>query len=215
MLQSSLDFECELLRRFDFVCGVDEVGRGALAGPVYVGAAVVDASTGPVPPGLTDSKKLVAKRREVMASAVRGWARAVSVGSASPAEVDAFGVNVALRRAAMRALAVAVGSRTGSGVILLDGSFDWISGSGDLFECSVSMPVVTRVKADLHCASVSAASIVAKVARDDFMRGIDDPGYDWASNKGYASARHRAALVRLGASRWHRVTWRLPQMEVS
>ena len=103
----------------------------------------------------------------------------------------------------------------------MDGSHDWLSDSPDLFDDldgplypTVSTPkVVTRVKADASCATVSAASVAAKVFRDRLMEEYEDPGYGWASNKGYSSAAHIDALKRLGPSELHRRSWRLPGVE--
>ena len=106
-------------------------------------------------------------------------------------------------------------------IVILDGSHDWLSDSPDLFDDldvplypTVSTPkVVTRVKADASCATVSAASVAAKVFRDRLMEEYEDPGYGWASNKGYSSAAHIDALKRLGPSELHRRSWRLPGVE--
>lgn len=241
------DRELELLQRYDFVVGMDEVGRGALAGPVSVGVAIVDAGVGDCPPGLGDSKVLSASKREALVEPIRRWVRVSAVGHASAGEVDAWGIVGALRVAGQRALAAAfaqLGEVGGAvldgkafsvdkarGVVILDGSHDWLTPPvPDLFAALdedpplapewvasgySQPPVVMQVKADLHCAVVAAASVLAKVQRDAVMQDLSDPGYGWASNKGYASAQHIEALGRLGSSEFHRRSWKLPGVAVS
>ena len=224
------EVECELAGRFGPVAGMDEVGRGALAGPVAVGVAVADAACGEAPTGLADSKMLTPARREALCAPVAQWALGSAVGWASSAEVDRWGINGALRLAGRRALAQVGACGCWPGVVLLDGSFDWLAPGGcgrevqgilgdegvpgDLRAAEDArppcVPVVTRVRADATCAVVAAASVIAKVARDDWMRTVEDPGYGWAHNKGYATERHVQALARLGPSPLHRVSWRLP-----
>jgi ribonuclease HII len=210
------------------VAGCDEVGRGALAGPVTVGVVVVDAGVRRVPPGLNDSKLLTPARREQLVPAILRWCRASAVGHATPQEIDAFGLTRALRLAGMRALAdLRQVSGLGPDVLLLDGSHDWLSprqtgeAQPGLWEDErvveptwpevVAPPVVTQVKADLTCASVAAASVLAKTTRDALMRGLAStyPEFGWDENKGYASDQHRAALRRHGPCPHHRHTWRL------
>lgn len=214
------DVELTLGARFGLVAGMDEVGRGALAGPVAVGVTVVDGSVGAPPAGLTDSKALTARRRESLCDPIRQWVLDASIGYSSPEEVDAFGITVALRLAGLRALAEVSGRGWTPGVVLLDGVHDWLSmPPPDLFAPrptpptvpgAPSVPVVTRVKADLTCAVVAAASVLAKVGRDAVMTRLEDPGYDWAHNKGYASPSHVRALGRLGPCALHRRSWHLP-----
>jgi len=210
-----------------FVAGMDEVGRGALAGPVSVGVCVVDASTGPSPVGLTDSKVLTARARTDLVPLVHGWAVAVAVGSASSEEIDAFGIVRALRLAGQRAL-VSVAAEVGPvGTVLLDGSHDWLTEPQpdllDLLDAGPTAPapvpegysaptVRTRVKADLACASVAAASVVAKCTRDAEMTDLArrHPEYGWVGNKGYGSPQHVAARREHGPSRLHRLSWNLP-----
>ena len=201
------------------VAGMDEVGRGALAGPVSVGVVVVTATTPSAPTGVRDSKLLAPPVRERLAPRVRRWAHAHGVGHAGPEEIDAYGILSALRLAALRAL-----DRCGltPDVVILDGKHDWLTGvttPAALFEMQpepvwpdvVVPPVRTRVKADMTCSSVAAASILAKVERDARMVELDadHPHYGWAVNKGYAAPEHRAALLRHGPCGWHRRSWRL------
>jgi ribonuclease HII len=212
------------------VAGCDEVGRGALAGPVTVGVVLVDVTTRRVPSGLTDSKLLTPARRERLVPMIGRWCRDSAVGHASPQEIDAFGLTRALRLAGLRALAALGGassSAEAADVLLLDGSHDWLSarpaaepepGLWDLEPAPepdwpdvVVPPVVTQVKADLTCASVAAASVLAKTTRDALMRELASahPVFGWEENKGYASDEHRAALRRHGPCEHHRRTWRL------
>lgn len=227
---ASREVELELSAHHGAVAGMDEVGRGALAGPVAVGVGVVDASCGEPPEGLTDSKCLTPRRREALCDPVEEWLLASAVGWAGPDEVDRFGIIVALRLAGLRALAEIRAGGLKPGIVLLDGSHDWLTApedtlfpTGGPWEGGVSastvlpggltgpgVPVVTRVRADLECAVVSAASVLAKVRRDARMVALPDPGYDWAHNKGYASPSHVEALGRLGPCELHRRSWHLP-----
>lgn len=202
------------------VAGVDEVGRGALAGPVTVGVVVIAEARRP-PAGLRDSKLLTPAAREALAPAIRAWADAWSVGSAAPDEIDRWGIVPALRLAAERALA---GLPSMPGHVVLDGSHDWlrraprVAASPEVDACP---SVETRVGADLRCATVAAASVLAKVERDARMDDLaaSFPRYGWERNRGYASDDHRAAIAADGPSPHHRVTWRLlpegEQMELT
>ena len=189
-----------------FVIGCDEVGRGAIAGPVAVGLAVVDAGVGAFPVGLRDSKLLSEKRREALAPLTVVWAVHSAVGLASAAEVDDMGLSAALGLAGKRALGIlhAGGAQILDSVILLDGAFDWLSPA-----LASPLDIRLQVKADRDCASVSAASVVAKVHRDRLMIEADaaNPGYGWAGNKGYGSAGHYAAIAELGPNAMHRHSW--------
>jgi len=210
----------------EVVAGMDEVGRGALAGPVTVGCAVVSATSlaVPFPAGLTDSKLLGASARARIEPAVAGWLVAWGVGHSSPAEIDALGIVGALRTAGRRALRAAARSGPTVRAVLLDGSHDWLTppAQHDLFapedpdDDGVAREVRTLVKGDLRCASVSAASVLAKQARDRLMADAHarHPGFGWASNKGYGSPVHLAELRRAGPSDEHRLSWRLPERDV-
>lgn len=209
MIPPDLLLERELLEGVTCVAGIDEVGRGALAGPVSVGVVVVDAHTGSIPPGLTDSKLLTAAAREALVPRIRAWCLAAAVGHAEAVEVDAHGIVAALRLACLRALAQLPMEPPRA---ILDGSHDWLTRVPDLFEPAVPTPAVRmRVKADTSCASVAAASVLAKVERDAIMRDLDRtfPGYGLAGHKGYGSSEHRAAIAELGPSQVHRRSWRL------
>jgi ribonuclease HII len=202
----TLRLERTLLRDLppgSLLAAVDEVGRGALAGPVAVGVVVIDSSTCTAPRGVRDSKECDPATRERLAPRIRGWALRCAVGMASAREVDDIGIIGALALAAVRAVNAA---GVQPHVVLLDGKHDWMS------RVAPAAQVVTRIQADGSCASVAAASIVAKVARDRLMVALDErhPGYGWAANKGYAAPDHIEALERLGPSPLHRVSWRLP-----
>lgn len=197
------------------VGGMDEVGRGALSGPVTVGVVVVDSSTRSAPVGLRDSKLLTPQARTRLVPGLRRWPRAWALGHASAAEIDAIGILRALQLAGRRALACLP---TPPGLVLLDGCYDWLTRPdepptlADLVPAPRVPPdlaVVTHVKADMHCASVAAASVLAKTSRDAMMEQMASgfPGYGWAANKGYASPEHLAALTRLGPCAQHRRSW--------
>jgi ribonuclease HII len=207
VVDPTLDFENELhAGGARYVIGCDEVGRGAIAGPVAVGLAVVDAQVGVMPKGLRDSKMLSEKRREQLAPLSVSWAVHTAVGLASALEVDTIGISAALGLAGRRALILLheAGADIRESVVLLDGHFDWLNPA-------LGSPVrlQTRIKADRDCASVAAASVVAKVHRDRLMIEADatTPGYGWAGNKGYGSAGHFAAIAELGVTDFHRRTW--------
>lgn len=219
-ISTSLRVERRLLRDgAELVCGMDEVGRGALSGPVSVGAVVVDAFTPPAT-DFRDSKVLTPRARAQMAPRIRDWSLSSAVGHASAEEIDSHGIIGALRLAANRALAMLTVMPE---VVLLDGRHDWLTPAqqGSLFEVESGSPdgrpvfngrVVTQVKADMTCTSVAAASVLAKIERDAIMTDLaaQFPEYGWAGNKGYASPEHIDALSRLGPTSMHRRSWRLP-----
>lgn len=193
------------------VIGCDEVGRGAIAGPVAVGLAVFLPDVDAMPQGLRDSKLLSEAKREALHPVVAEWTPNWAVGLADNAEVDSIGIIAGLGLSAIRALEslVVTGVPVESAILVLDGSHDWLTPAlADWHETSRPR-VITRVKADRDCATVAAASVLAKVHRDRLMIEADGvhPGYDWVSNKGYASASHYAAIERLGSSALHRWSW--------
>ncbi len=195
----SLELETELVSRYGQVIGIDEVGRGAIAGPVAVGAALFGpSSASEVPNGLRDSKLIAEAKRASIAALVQNWVP-TAVGQASVQEIESKGISWALQQAALRALGALNPS---TGVILLDGSHNFLQGL-------VKLPVVIRTKADRDCAIVSAAALTAKVSRDQTMTELHDqyPVFEWSSNKGYASESHIAALKDSGPSEHHRVSW--------
>lgn len=175
------------------IIGVDEVGRGSWAGPLVVGAVVLG---GEVIDGLTDSKKLTAKKRETLNQQIKQTAAGVGLGWVSAKTIDQIGISRSLTLATQRALA---GVHCDYDQIILDGTVNFL---GD--------PRVTTMKqADLLVPSVSAASIVAKVARDHYMNTIADifPGYGFENHVGYGTAAHQAAISELGASPIHRMSF--------
>lgn len=202
----SLDVERDLFAAGTrCIIGVDEVGRGAIAGPVVVGAALIR-SADPFPSGLRDSKLLTAKRREALVEPVREWVVAVETGEATAAEIDEFGIVPALSRAAERAIArlQIAGHDVSGGTILLDGTHNWLKGA-----LVPAIDVLVRAKADRDCAVVAAASVEAKVYRDNLMVAAagNDDFYGWASNKGYGSSGHFEAIATHGLTPLHRASW--------
>jgi ribonuclease HII len=188
------------------VIGMDEVGRGAIAGPVAVGLSIVDVETRTAPEGLKDSKLLPEPKREELHPKVARWSRYAAVGMASNERIEQIGIIAALGLAARRAIDAIreQGVDLSGAVVLLDGSHDWLSPA-----INGAIPVTMKVKADRTCAAVAAASVLAKVQRDRLMIDNDavHPGYVWTSNKGYASAEHYAGIERVGASPLHRWSW--------
>ena len=184
------------------VVGIDEVGRGALAGPVTIGAVAIDASHTTFPEGLADSKLLTPKRREAMDPLVRTWARAHATGSATAGEIDRIGIVSALGLAASRALA---GLGVRPDVLVIDGNTPFLVEEPD------GPRIVMRVKADQDCASVAAASVIAKVERDALMTRLhaEHPQYGWDGNKGYGAAVHSEAIRTHGVTVHHRTSWNL------
>ncbi len=178
----------------DVVVGVDEVGRGAWAGPISVGAAVL-------PPDrrvykVRDSKLLTEAEREALFDRVASWCRAWAVGHASQEECDRLGMSAAQKLAARRAI-------DGLGLVpdevLIDGTWDFVADGR----------ARRLVKGDATCLSIAAASILAKVTRDRLMRAEAEhyPIYDFEYNKGYPCPRHKVALQAWGPSAIHRRTW--------
>lgn len=191
----SLAFERALWARgSDVVVGVDEVGRGAWAGPISVGAAVVPKDRRVYK--IRDSKQLSEAEREALFDRIATWCEAWAVGHASQDECDALGMSAAQRLAARRAL-------DGLGLVpdrvLVDGSWDFVGGGR----------TDRLVKGDRRCLSIAAASILAKVTRDRMMRAEAEhfPGYDFDLNKGYPCPRHKLALNAMGPTSIHRRTW--------
>ena len=210
----SLDSERRIFERGNrFVIGIDEVGRGAIAGPVAVGVSLID-KTKPAleawPEKLQDSKLMTPKSRSEIASPLMDWVSSYAVGFSTNKEIDELGISEALRLAAGSALdEVFRDAKTrksiaeDGAVILLDGSQNWLG------KVSYGLDVQVQVKADTNCVSVAAAAVLAKVTRDSLMQELDtqNPGYGLAGHKGYASAAHIAALRALGPTAIHRVTW--------
>jgi ribonuclease HII len=176
------------------VCGVDEAGRGPWAGPVSAGAVIL--GPGVVIAGLDDSKKLTAARREALAPLIKARALAWGVGFASPEEICALNILQATGLAMRRAVAA---MRVAPAFALVDGNHAF----------DLGCPVRPIVKGDGLSASIAAASILAKTARDAVMLEMDlkHPGYGFAAHKGYGVPEHISALRRLGPCPIHRLTW--------
>lgn len=215
----TLRIERQLLRdgRSAIAC-CDEVGRGALSGPVTVAMVVVTAETRTAPQGVRDSKLLSATARQQLVPKIKRWAPVHGVGHASPAEIDEFGIVPAMRLAGHRAIAQLTITPD---LVLLDGNHDYLAAPpqdalfGPPPVLDAIPQVTTMIKADLRCAAVAAASILAKTARDDLMVALSDeyPQYGWAVNKGYAAPDHIAALSTHGATTQHRRSWQLPGVD--
>ena len=181
---------------FDTVVGIDEVGRGAWAGPLMVGAAILPRDKRVL--GVRDSKLLTERDRERLFDRIAGWCDAWSVGAASQEECDEMGMAAAQRLACRRAVE---GLSVSADVAVSDGTWDFVT--------PLVPRVEMRVKADLHCLSVAAASILAKVVRDREMRELSEsyPNWSFDTNKGYPCPTHKAALQGYGPSAIHRRTW--------
>jgi ribonuclease HII len=201
------------------LAAIDEVGRGALAGPVSVGVVLLAADTKPAPFGVADSKLLTPQARHRLVPRIRRWALDCAVGHASAAEIDVIGIIAALRLAAERAVSQLSAMPDW---VLLDGNHDYLTTSEELllFELAdpephrwrCRIPVRTLIKGDLKCSSIAAASVIAKTERDGMLIELarDYPHYGFQENKAYASPQHLAALAEHGPSEVHRRSWNLP-----
>lgn len=179
------------------ILGIDEAGRGPWAGPLVVGAVVLgDARI----EGLTDSKKLTKKRRELLYDEVVSQAVSWASGWVEAAELDELGMSEALKLATRRAVEQITAPYT---EIIIDGTVNFLAGTGK------GQYVQTMAKADLLISSVSAASVIAKVERDRFMAVQDElyPGYGFGSHAGYGTAKHRQAIADLGVTPLHRLSF--------
>jgi ribonuclease HII len=179
---------------FRAVAGIDEAGRGPLAGPVVAAAVILPERF--TLPGLTDSKQLSAAARERLYPLIRTQALAVGVGVSRPEEIDAVNILQATLRSMARAVARLP---VAADFLLIDGTV----------ALPLDLPQLTLVKGDCRSLSIAAASVVAKVVRDRIMTALDrlHPGYGLAGHKGYGTVAHRAALARLGPSPCHRRTF--------
>jgi ribonuclease HII len=181
---------------YETIVGIDEVGRGAWAGPLMVGAAILPRTKRVL--GVRDSKMLSEKDRERLFDRIADWCVAWSVGAASQDECDEMGMADAQRLACSRAV---IGLDVAPDVAVSDGKWNFVS------PCVPHVEM--RVKADMKCLSVAAASILAKVVRDREMRehANDYPHWSFDTNKGYPCPKHKAALQGYGPSTIHRRTW--------
>lgn len=192
MTKSAPDFHFEealQARGFTAIAGVDEVGRGPLAGPVTAAAVILDPSA--IPEGLNDSKALSAKRRQALAAEIHATAR-VSVAHASVQEID----QINILQASLLAMQRAVSGLTADFALI----------DGNKLPAGLNIPAQPIVRGDARSLSIAAASIVAKLCRDEIMESLAQqfPGYGWERNAGYPTAQHRAALEKLGVTPHHR-----------
>lgn len=183
------------------ILGLDEVGRGCWAGPLVAGAAIL---AQPIP-GLADSKQLSSRRRAELSAIILSEARAIGLGWVQPAEIDAIGLTAAVKLAMQRALEK----------ITIDYDELVIDGNYNFFPDNVKARPV--VKADTIIPAVSAASIIAKVARDNYMRRAASqyPDYGFDKHVGYGTALHLERLTKYGASKLHRQSFKPIQVLMS
>jgi ribonuclease HII len=216
----TLRYEREVWRSgAGLLAAIDEVGRGALAGPVSVGVVLLSADTKPAPLGVADSKLLTPQARERLVPRIRRWALDCAVGHSSAAEIDQIGIIAALRLAAERAVTQLASPPDW---VLLDGNHNYLKVPNDpgLFDIAEAeparwrcrVPVRTLIKGDLKCSSIAAASVLAKTERDSILVRLaqDYPHYGFEDNKAYSSPQHHLALRRHGPSAIHRCSWNLP-----
>lgn len=199
-----LTYETHLWPHYNYIAGLDEAGRGALAGPVAVGAVILPGN----PPflsaalsGVRDSKQMAPLERESLAPRIRDTALAWCVAFASAGEVDSLGIVRATRLAALRAL---------DGLLLTP---HYLLTDFRLELPELDIPQTSLVRGDALCLSIAAASVLAKTARDELMRELDAsyPGYGLGQHKGYGTPAHRLAMKRLGCSSIHRRTFTLKE----
>ncbi len=193
---------------YRYIAGIDEVGRGPLAGPVYAACVILPEDFDVI--GINDSKKLSAKKREELSDVIREKALAWGIGIADNREIDEVNILEATKNAMKRAIAATghmlaekdllapEGEEHGNDMLLIDA-----------VKLDACMPSESIIKGDEKCLCIAAASIVAKVARDSYMTEMDAvyPGYDFAGNKGYGTAKHYEGLRTLGKTPIHRLTF--------
>lgn len=181
-------------QEYSHICGIDEVGRGPLAGPVVAGAVILPKDD-PIL-YLNDSKKLTEKKREMLYDEIMERAVAVGIGMVGPARID----EINILQATYEAMRIAVSNLKVKPDLLLNDA---------VTIPEIDIPQVPIIKGDAKSISIAAASIVAKVTRDRLMKEYDQviPGYDFASNKGYGTKAHIAGLKEIGPSPIHRMTF--------
>ena len=192
----NFEFETKLHKQgYQNVAGVDEVGRGPLAGPVYAAAVIL--GPGKIPTGLNDSKKLSAKNRNSVLESILEYAD-ISIASASEREIEQINILQASHLAMVRAVA---GLKKKPDYVLVD---------GNLIPQDLRIPATAVIKGDARSLSIAAASIVAKVKRDLVMSDLAQhyPGYGWEKNAGYPTTEHLKALQDLGVTPHHRRTFK-------
>jgi ribonuclease HII len=202
-----LTYEKNLWPYYGHVAGLDEAGRGALAGPVAVGAVILpqdQASLLRTLEGVRDSKQMTPRERESLAPRIREVARTWSVGFASAEEIDSQGIVPATRLAALRALH---GLSITPQYLLTDFRLE-------LPQLDISQTAL--VKGDALCLSIAAASVLAKTARDQLMYELDQhyQGYGLGKHKGYGTQAHRSAMRRLGVSPIHRRSFQVKEFRI-
>ncbi len=193
---------------YRYVAGIDEVGRGPLAGPVYAACVIMPEDFDV--PGVNDSKKLSAKRREELSDIIKERAVAWGIGIADNREIDEINILEATKKAMKRAIAAVRDMLAERGLLSLNGNAhaqDMLL--IDAVKLDAGMPSESIIKGDEKCLCIAAASILAKVARDKYMTEMDSvyPGYDFAGNKGYGTAKHYEGLRTLGKTPIHRLTF--------
>ena len=193
---------------YRYIAGIDEVGRGPLAGPVYAACVILPEDFDVT--GINDSKKLSARKREELSDIIKERALAWGIGIADNREIDEVNILEATKNAMKKAIAATRDMLSEKGLL---------SGEGeehkkdmlliDAVKLDAGMPSESIIKGDEKCLCIAAASIVAKVARDAYMTEMDSvyPGYDFAGNKGYGTARHYEGLRTLGKTPIHRLTF--------
>ena len=193
---------------YRYIAGIDEVGRGPLAGPVYAACVILPEDFDVT--GINDSKKLSAKKREELSYIIKERAVAWGIGIADNNEIDELNILEATKTAMKRAIAAVRDMLAGKGLLTADGEAhaqDMLL--IDAVKLDAGMPSESIIKGDEKCLCIAAASIVAKVARDSYMTEMDSvyPGYDFAGNKGYGTAKHYEGLRTLGKTPIHRKTF--------
>jgi ribonuclease HII len=195
-MECGTELEKQLLTEgYQFIAGVDEVGRGALAGPVVAAAVILNLDD--LPSGINDSKKLTRRQREHLTTEIQARALAFSMALVGPQEID----RINILRASLNAMF--------SAVKLLNPPSDYVLIDGNQRISQLSCSQQSVVKGDNLSVSIAAASIIAKVARDKLMKEYDEkyPGYGFATHVGYGTRSHQEALTRLGPSPIHRLTF--------
>lgn len=180
------------------VGGIDEVGRGSLAGPLTLALVVVDAATQTAPVGTADSKTLSSRKRESLVPLIRRWSWSAVV-SIDASIIDTMGISHSMSRGIDNLLQVAKSEEMLPASVILDGLHNFYKGS-------LPVNVITKIKADSTCSSVAAASVLAKVERDAFMTTSAEiyPSYGWDRNSGYGTLEHRRAIDKHGLTPLHR-----------
>jgi ribonuclease HII len=209
IVNPDLTYETNLWPYYKHIAGLDEAGRGALAGPVAVGAVILPKSDPAVLSstlrGVRDSKQMTPLERESLAPRIQETALTWSVGFASAEEIDTHGIVLATRLAALRALQ---GLSVAPQYLLTDFRLELPQ---------LDIPQTALVHGDALCLSIAAASVLAKTARDELMRELDlqYQGYGLGQHKGYGTQSHRLAMKRMGISPIHRKTFRVKELRIT